>query len=434
MKTTLSSLFAVMLGLGAGTTELLAQTDGTAQLEATILNYVGTSGTRHWTVAWVTTESGTFIKTLWKQGPSNFPSHYGQHLGVWNTARAGSTALDGYTSATASNYDPPNNNPVDPVWNCRDASNALVPDGNYKFWIQYAEDDGQGPYTTSGLLWTKGPAPATTPYPNQGANFSNMSVTWTPAVATVPPIITSAAPPATGTVDTAYNHTVTATGTPAPTFTATGLPTGLAISAAGVISGTPTAAGTFNGTITAANGVAPDATQAFSIVISAATVAPTITSAAPPAAGTVGTAYNHTVTATGTPAPVFAATGLPMGLAIEPMTGLIAGVPTEAGTFTGTITASNGVNPDATQAFSIVISAVPPVNIGSVRTEGNSLVLTGTGPANGTYEVLSSADLSLSSAEWAVVGTGTIDSNGNFSATVPMSAGVSQSFTKLRVP
>jgi len=346
MKTILSSLFAVMLGLGAGTTELLAQTDGTAQLEATILNYVGTSGTRHWTVAWVTTESGTFIKTLWKQGPSNFPSHYGQHLGVWNTARAGSTALDGYTSATASNYDPPNNNPVDPVWNCRDASNALVPDGNYKFWIQYAEDDGQGPYTTSGLLWTKGPAPATTPYPNQGANFSNMSVTWTPAVATVPPIITSAAPPAAGTVDTAYNHTVTATGTPAPTFTATGLPTGVTISAAGVISGTPAA----------------------------------------------------------------------------------------AGTFTGTITASNGVNPDATQAFSIVISAVPLVNIGSVRTEGNSLVLTGTGPANGTYEVLSSVDLSLPSAEWAVVGTGTIDSSGNFSTTVPLSAGVSQSFTRLRVP
>jgi len=147
----------------------------------------------------------------------------------------------------------------------------------------------------------------------------------------------------------------------------------------------------------------------------------------------VDTAYNHTVTATGTPAPTFTATGLPTGVTIS-AAGVISGTPTAAGTFNGTITASNGVNPDATQAFSIVISAVPLVNIGSVRTEGTSLVLTGTGPANGTYEVLSSADLSLPSAEWAVVGTGTIDSNGNFSATVPMSAGVSQSFTKLRVP
>ena len=48
------------------------------------------------------------------------------------------------------------NSPVILTWNCRDASNNLVADGNYKFWVQYAEDSGQGPYTTSGLLWTKG--------------------------------------------------------------------------------------------------------------------------------------------------------------------------------------------------------------------------------------------------------------------------------------
>ncbi|MFO1529957.1 MAG: hypothetical protein U1F77_09570 [Kiritimatiellia bacterium] len=64
-----------------------------------------------------------------------------------------------------------------------------------------------------------------------------------------------------------------------------------------MISGTPTATGTFTGTITAANGTTPNATQAFSIVI---TQAPAITSAAPPGAGKIGTAYNHTVTATGT--------------------------------------------------------------------------------------------------------------------------------------
>ena len=269
-----------------------------------------------------------------------------QHLGFWNTARAGSTVLDGYTSATATTYDPPNNNPIDPTWNCRDASNTLVPDGSYKFWAQYAEDNGQGPYTTSGLLWTKGPSPATTTYPNQGANFSNMRVTWTPTVVVVAPTITSLPPPATGLVGTAYDFTVTAAGTPAPTFTASGLPTGLSISSAGVISGMPTA----------------------------------------------------------------------------------------AGMFTGMITAANGVSPDATQAFSIAISAAPPVYIGSVRTEGNNLVLTGTGPANATYHVLTSSDLALSTAEWTSIATNSIDSSGNFNVTVPLSAGVSQSYTRLRVP
>ncbi|MFO1489526.1 MAG: putative Ig domain-containing protein [Kiritimatiellia bacterium] len=64
------------------------------------------------------------------------------------------------------------------------------------------------------------------------------------------------------------------------------MPDGLSMSPGGVISGTPTTTGTFTGTITAANGTTPDATQAFSIVI---TQAPAITSAAPPGAGVVGT-------------------------------------------------------------------------------------------------------------------------------------------------
>ena len=64
-------------------------------------------------------------------------------------------------------------------------------------------------------------------------------------------------------------YTVTATGTAPITFTASGLPDGLTISTAGAITGTPLTAGTFTGTITAANGTLPNATQPFSIVISA---------------------------------------------------------------------------------------------------------------------------------------------------------------------
>ena len=43
-----------------------------------------------------------------------------------------------------------------------------------------------------------------------------------------PPTITSAAPPTTATVGTAYSYTLTATGTPAPTLSASGLPGWLA--------------------------------------------------------------------------------------------------------------------------------------------------------------------------------------------------------------
>ncbi len=231
-----------------------------------ILDYTGSSGSSHYTVAWVTTAGGTFIKSLRKQGPSSWTSsEWGNHCRTWNTNRAGSTALDGYTSGTAANYSG-TNSPINLVWNCRDTNNVLMPDGNYKFWVQYAENSGQGPYTTSGLLWTKGPVASTNTYPAQSVNFTDMTVTWTPA--TVRPTITSTAPPGTATVGVPYNFTCSATGTAPITFTATGLPTGLSMSAAGVISGIPNAAGAFGGTITAANGTLPNATQPFGINVS----------------------------------------------------------------------------------------------------------------------------------------------------------------------
>ncbi|RNE58557.1 ice-binding family protein [Cryobacterium tepidiphilum] len=88
------------------------------------------------------------------------------------------------------------------------------------------------------------------------------------------------------------------------------------------------------------------------------TSSPLITSAAPPAA-TVGTAYAFTVTATGTPAPVFAVTAgrLPAGLSLDAATGAITGTPTAAGTATLTITAGNGVTPDATATYTIATGA-----------------------------------------------------------------------------
>lgn len=153
-------------------------------MKVTLLDYNG-SGTKHYTVAWVTTESGTFIKTLRKQGPSSWTSsEWTSHCGTWKAARGTSTAFDGYTSSTATTYSG-TNSPVVLTWNCKDAADQLMPDGNYRFWVQYAENSGQGPYTTAGLLWTKGPAGGTTTYPNQGSNFANMSVVWSPAY--VPP-------------------------------------------------------------------------------------------------------------------------------------------------------------------------------------------------------------------------------------------------------
>ncbi|PTR21348.1 pentapeptide repeat protein [Rhodococcus sp. OK519] len=79
-----------------------------------------------------------------------------------------------------------------------------------------------------------------------------------------------------GTVDTELTRTFAVNGAPAPqvSVTAGALPDGLALSAAGALSGTPTTAGPFWFTITAANGTAPDATLQVSGTITAATETP----------------------------------------------------------------------------------------------------------------------------------------------------------------
>lgn len=84
---------------------------------------------------------------------------------------------------------------------------------------------------------------------------------------------------------------------------------------------------------------------------------PSITSSPPPALVTVGTPYNFTFTASGSPAPTFALTSgtLPPGLSLSPE-GILSGTATSAGngSFPNlTVTASNGVPPNATQTFSL---------------------------------------------------------------------------------
>ncbi|HQW80730.1 MAG TPA: Calx-beta domain-containing protein [Pseudomonadota bacterium] len=96
-----------------------------------------------------------------------------------------------------------------------------------------------------------------------------------------PPVFTSAAP-AGGTFGSAYSHTYTASGSPAPTFALqTGsFPSGLTLSGA-TLSGTPTLAGTYTGSVRASNS-AGNVDQSFSITIAAIVPgAPTLTTLTP---------------------------------------------------------------------------------------------------------------------------------------------------------
>jgi hypothetical protein len=158
--------------------------------------------------------------------------------------------------------------------------------------------------------------------------------------------------------------TVTATGSPAPTFSKTGaLPTGVTLTKAGVLSGKAGATGTFPITITAANGVAPKATQDFTLTV----VGAEITTTSPLPSATKGTAYSKTLAAEGGAKPyawsrVTGSKALPPGLKLGATTGIISGTPTTAGTYTLNIevtTTASGSVPQytATKKFTLTVAS-----------------------------------------------------------------------------
>jgi DNA-binding beta-propeller fold protein YncE len=176
-----------------------------------------------------------------------------------------------------------------------------------------------------------------------------------------PPAITSAAQ-ATFTVGRAGSFTIEGSGTPDPTFTKSGsLPAGVTLSTIGTLAGTPASgtAGIYRFTITASNGVAPAATQAFTLTVDQA---PAITSVGK-AAFRPGVSHSFTVQTTGYPAAKVTEQGkLPPGLrfvANKNGTAVITGKPAAADRgkqYVIRLTANNSVSPAAAQRFTIQVT------------------------------------------------------------------------------
>ena len=179
----------------------------------------------------------------------------------------------------------------------------------------------------------------------------------TPPVNT-PPVITSS-PVTSGIVGQLYSYDVNATGNPSPTFSLiNNPPSGMSINpTTGLIQWTPPSIGSFNVSVKAANGVNPDATQSFSINVTQPTQnTPPVITSSPVTLGIVGQLYSYDVNATGNPTPTFSLiNNPPSGMSINPTTGLIQWTPPSIGSFNVSVKAANGVNPDATQSFVILV-------------------------------------------------------------------------------
>ena len=180
---------------------------------------------------------------------------------------------------------------------------------------------------------------------------------------------------------TAFDITVTDPDEDTVTVGITGLPSGLSYSTTtGKVSGTVTtdaAAREYTATITASDGVNSDETEDFTITITASAAPPPDppNSNSPPAITDPGdqsyaqgeniTAFDITVTDPDEDTVTVGVTGLPSGLAYSTTTGKVSGtVAADAAVkaYTVTITASDSVNPDEAEEFTVTVtaSAAPP--------------------------------------------------------------------------
>jgi len=179
------SLFAAVLGLAVMPSTLLgAATDGTVTFNVTLVDYGGNYAPRHIEAIWVTDGSGRFIKTLRRYAASRI-----QYLYQWHAAHGSYEAVDGSTGATISTF-----NPITVTWNCRDTNNVIVQDGDYRFYVEFTERNGQGYWTTNGVTFTKGSTPFTNNPANVGTYITAMSIAFVPATAPHDIAVTSLSP------------------------------------------------------------------------------------------------------------------------------------------------------------------------------------------------------------------------------------------------
>src|SRR5206468_1630202 len=124
------------------------------------------------------------------------------------------------------------------------------------------------------------------------------------------------------------------------TISAGALPAGLALSANGVLSGTPTEGGSFTFTVQATDASTFASTQNYGFTATAPTFAFGPASLATPQ---VGASYSDNIAATGATAPytlTISAGTLPAGLTLA-ADGTLGGTPTEGGSFSFTVQATD---------------------------------------------------------------------------------------------
>jgi RHS repeat-associated protein len=126
----------------------------------------------------------------------------------------------------------------------------------------------------------------------------------------------------------------------------------------GIATASPFFAAATPGNFTVVATIGSASTNFYLTITGTANQAPAFVSSPLPN-GALNAPYSYQVAASGSPAPTIStpAGSLPPGLTLDGITGLVSGTPNTAGTYLGSLTATNGTPPDATQSFNVTISS-----------------------------------------------------------------------------
>jgi len=247
----------------------------------------------------------------------------------------------------------------------------------------------------------------------------------------------------TGTVDAPFSQTFTQTGvgthTPATFTTSSTLPSGLTLSSAGVLSGTPGQPGTFPivVTVTDVNGCT-GTSATYNLVIACQVITvnnPVVTTA------TFNAAFSQTFTQTGvgthTPATFTTTSTLPTGITLS-SAGVLSGTPTQTGTFPIVVTVTDVNGCDGTGAtYTLAVAPVANADSYSNAVDNTHLVLTGgttATPSTPSVQIagsirtndLPAGNVTVVSGVFATTAGGsvTLAADGTFLYTPPVNSGI----------
>ncbi|MGM3276815.1 putative Ig domain-containing protein [Ralstonia sp. 24A2] len=251
--------------------------------------------------------------------------------------------------------------------------------GNGEVGVAYSQTisigGGTAPYTftvssgslPAGLSLSSGGALSGTPTAGGSATFTvqvkdanNITATQSYTVAVAAGLGITTTSLGNSEVGVAYSQTIGIGGGTAPyTFNVSSgaLPAGLSLSGGGALSGTPTMAGSFSFAVQVKDANNATATQSYVLTVTAGVGINTTSLAA----GTVGSPYNQTISASGGTTPyafTISAGSLPAGLTLAG-SGVLAGTPTASGSFTFTAQARDARGATAAQSYTMTVNMAP---------------------------------------------------------------------------